>query len=215
MRARVPYGSPWLTIWTQPRGTIRGIVDSDPNQCLLLLASLSGIGVILNYLFQTHAGNYFNSLEIMFIACIAGPVLGILGLYGMGLLIRLTGSWLGGVATSEEVHAALAWAGVPRTVTVLAQFFGLIVCGNDLYKVSGYQVIDPRHRLILAATAISMVVLGIWQFILCCKCVAEVHRFSAWRGLRAMLMAHAMVSGVLLTTITLAITATRAIRAWP
>src|SRR5437870_1169552 len=39
----IPEGSPFLTIWTRPRGTIRGAVETDPNQHFWFLGILFGI----------------------------------------------------------------------------------------------------------------------------------------------------------------------------
>jgi len=41
-------GSPWLSIWIEPRRTIQAIVDRDPKFMVLPLAALAGIGEALD-----------------------------------------------------------------------------------------------------------------------------------------------------------------------
>ena len=53
---------PFLTIFYQPRSTIRAIVDSNPKKYLLLLASLTGIVQVLNLIPQ----DFIQSLNASF-----------------------------------------------------------------------------------------------------------------------------------------------------
>ena len=99
--------NPWLSIWTSPRGTIRRIVDSDPKHHVIILAMLAGFGEFLDHAAGGNAGDKFSLQVILIICAIVGPILGIVILYIGSALMRWTGSWLGGQASSIEVRAAL------------------------------------------------------------------------------------------------------------
>ena len=49
--------NPWVSIWTQPRATIQQIVDSDPEQSVLILAGISGFASTLDSVRDTGLGD--------------------------------------------------------------------------------------------------------------------------------------------------------------
>ena len=42
--------SPFISIWTKPRETIKGIVETDPKKYVLVLAMLAGVSQVLDRL---------------------------------------------------------------------------------------------------------------------------------------------------------------------
>lgn len=100
-------------------------------------------------------------------------------LYLGGGLLRWTGSWLGGRGSSVEVRAALAWSSLPM---ICASGLWIpevaLVAINPWFMIGFQQVGRPIIALIL----------GIWAFVLFLNCLGEVHRFSAWKALRASLL---------------------------
>lgn len=105
--------NPWLTMWTRPRATMRAIIDTDPHRRVLLLAAAAGIGNAMNMASARSLGDEISVPVIIFSCLVAGPIGGILGLYLWGVLLRWTGSWLGGSGAPEEVRAGIAWSYVP------------------------------------------------------------------------------------------------------
>jgi hypothetical protein len=110
--------NPFLTIWTRPRATIRGIVDTHPTLHVIPLAMISGVVQALNRASMRNAGDQLSTSTILIGALIGGSIGGLLGLYIGGWFVRITGKWLGGQARGEEVRAAIAWSGVPVLVTI-------------------------------------------------------------------------------------------------
>lgn len=176
-------GAPWITIWTEPRRTIRQIVDTDPTYGVLLLAGLAGALSALEVRWMampSHAVGMRWPLMVAF-SVVIGAVFGIVALYIYGFFLKWTGAALGGTANYAEVRAALAWSEIPAMVaaaiSLLAIIFGVAgpVAGSMMPRRGGG--LDFVH-----------LVLGVWSFVLMLKCVGEVHRFSAWRALGAVLL---------------------------
>lgn len=181
--------TPFFSIWTEPRATIRRIVDSDPTRNVLALAA---IAPALNSLVGqwSSAMNGTASQSVLWPMFVAVGVafqagLGILGLYISGAVIRWSGGLLGGTASSVEVRAALAWAQIPAIVTEIVLLLALFA-GVPMPKMppGHFPQIDPAFYKILPVVA----VLGVWGFIIDLKCIGEVHRFSAWRAFAAILI---------------------------
>ena len=83
--------NPYLTIWTRPRATIRGILDTNPTYHVLLLAMLGGILQSIDRAAQRNMGDQTSMEAILAIAFILGPLFGIAGLYIGGALIGWSG----------------------------------------------------------------------------------------------------------------------------
>ena len=191
--------NPWLSIWTKPRRTMRQILDDDPERLVLVLAALGGISQALDNASTRSAADHLSLLAVLAGAVALGAVGGIVGLYVSAVVLRVTGSWLGGTASSRELRAALAWPNVLTAWALLLWIPELLLFGRELFTTE-----MPRTDASLPLTvtffcfAFVEIVIAIWSVVVVVKCVAEAQRFSAWRALGSICVAIAFVLGVLL-----------------
>jgi hypothetical protein len=189
--------TPFLTIWVRPRATIRKIVDSDPTRLVLLLAGTSCIlnslivqywlesfrrtslqpvryfasGMYVQWLLELYnpAGTWPSPGAELAAFIIAGAVCGVVLLYFYGAILKWTGRLFGGIGTAVEARAAFAWSQVLLIIAVISGLWSM--------KYSG------MHQ-----TPLVFFALVLWWLVALIKCVSEVHRFSAWRGLGAVVL---------------------------
>src|SRR5271170_7105571 len=181
--------TPFFTIWTEPRATIRRIVDADPRRNVIALAAVgSAIGALSGQwakAMNSTAG--LSPLWPIWVAVIVAfeAAIGVISLYIGASVLRWSGSMLGGVADNIEMRAAIAWSSVPgiaaAIVLLIAVLMGVPVPQSTFGALTH---IDPAYYKIMTVE----VVLGIWGFFVGLKCIAEVHRFSAWRAIAATLI---------------------------
>jgi hypothetical protein len=200
----------WFSIWYRPRATIRAIVDTDARKFVLGLAWFAGALAGLNSQVMLATVDLpsnlphlprFGPFGIAMVALFSG-LLSVASIYGLGALYRWAGAMLGGTATAVEVRAAIVWSQVPElylmTVIIIATVFGF-----------NTQTVPPSTSLFSIVESI----VGIWVFVISLKCLGEVHRFSAWRALGAILVGIlamlAMAIGVI-AALWLAVVAARA-----
>jgi hypothetical protein len=212
--------SPWFTMWTNPRETIRRIVYYDPKRDVLLLAALQGLVAYLSaalYAFlllalisndyvqapgtwESDLGSLssmsFTALTVTFGICaIVGPIAGLIGLYLYGWLFRVTGRWLGGQAYPIEVRAALAWSAVPQIWGAILQLLKLILIAYVLYaNATNTYVSGSTFLTTVGIFFLFEFLIGIWSIIVYLKSLGEVHGFSAWRALGAASLGIAIAS---------------------
>jgi hypothetical protein len=222
----------WLSILLRPRATIRCIIDADPRKFAVEIAFVAGVLAALTPASKTLAPHLsgihpwtsakslisaassavppifgFANMNIAafyltgYLSSATGAVisggLNIVTLYLLGALFRWSGAILGGTADAVQVRAALAWSQAPEIYLMIA---GMIVAALGLTARS-----DIR-------TAAGIVM--IWSFVISVKCLGEVHGFSAWRALGAVilgLLAIILVLVAVMITVHLAITAGRAL----
>lgn len=181
--------NPWLEIWIRPRKTIRRFVDTDPTRHVLLLASLAGVEGIVVFASQSSLGDQTSLPVILLLAVIVGPLLGLVNLYFSGALYSWTGSWFGGQATSREVRAAVAWSGVTSVAGLALWIPQLLLFGQELFTKQRPMIeANPYLALALWPFYFARLVLVVWGYVILVKTLTEVHRFSAWKALGAILL---------------------------
>ena len=191
--ANVAGGSitPFFTIWTEPRATIRRIVDTDPTRNVIALVA---IGPALNALasqWSKAIGNNAN-LSVLWplwvvVSVAIQAALGVLFLYIFGVIFKWSGSLLGGVASRVEVRAAIAWSQVPAIAAEIVLLVAVLM-GIPMPTPGATPGMLPQIDPAFYKVLVIEVVLGFWGFIVSLKCIGEVHRFSAWRAFVAILI---------------------------
>lgn len=183
--------NPWVSIWIKPRETIRWIVDTDPTRQVILLAALGGIAQSLRAE-GISLGDNLSVLATFMTALIGGSISGIISLYIGGAILRWTGSWFEGQATTEEVRAAIAWSSVPTIWALLLQIPELILFGTVPSRIDA----SPILLFLLSGFTVVEITITIWTFIIFLKCIGEVHCFSAWEALGAVIVPGLVLAGI-------------------
>ena len=181
--------TPYFTIWTEPRATIRRIVETNPTRNVIALAAFGpAVGALSNQ-WSKALGDTTNlsslwPIEVAFSVAFAA-VVGVVSLYISGVILKWSGGLLGGVASRVEVRAALAWSQIPaiaaEIVLLMAVLWGIAIPHPTAATMLQ---IDPAFYKVGVIEA----VLTIWGSIVALYCLAEVHRFSAWRAFCATLI---------------------------
>jgi len=174
----------FFTIWTEPRATIRRIVDTDPTRNVIALAAVGpAIAALASQWSKALANN--SNLSVLWPLWVAVNVavqaaVGVLGLYIGAAILKWSGGLIGGVATRVEMRAAIAWAQIPGIAAEIILLAAVLTgVPTPQAPVSGtLPHIDPGFYKILVVE----VVLGLWGGIVAMYTIAEVHRFSAWRA---------------------------------
>ena len=151
------------------------------------------VGGALNALDRASIKGLGDELSVPMIFAIAIPVgmiAGVIALYLGGALIRWTGSWLGGQASTGQVRAALAWGHVPVYWAGLLWLPYLGLFGDEIF-LSEMPSVEARPWLlfVLVNLAVLELGLGFWGLVTLVLAVAEAHRFSGWRSLGSIVLA--------------------------
>jgi len=184
--------TPFFSIFVRPRRTMRAIIDSNPRRLVLVLAALSGFGSALDNASTSSIGdgNNLPVIAIVAICVVVGALGGVLTLYIGGFVMKWAGRPLGGRATQVEVRAALAWSTVPLIWALVLWVPELALAGREMFTTATpILAASPLRAVLLVLVILLEVVLGIWSFVLFLKCLGEVHGFSAWKSLAAVLLA--------------------------
>lgn len=178
--------NPWFTMWYRPRETIRKIIEYNPKYLVIVLMMIGGFSNILDHASAKSLGDSIG-LPIIFIsALIIGSLFGIVSLYIYSAVLKWTGKWIGGKATSEYLRTAIAWSYVPVVWSLIFWIPQLVLYGEELFTS-----ITPRidsNPLPLILFGVVELIIAIWAFIVFINSLSEVQKFSVWKALLNLLL---------------------------
>jgi hypothetical protein len=157
-----------------------------PPAITILLSMLGGVGLALTWLSVRKLGTNVYPRELLALALLAGPPLGLVGLLMLGMLLRLAGRSLGGCGDSRAVQAGLSLAAAP-------QAFGLLLWLAELTFIPAASFGGPGatsgQRLVAVGFGVAHWLLALASAYLALAGVALAHRISLARAASAWLLA--------------------------
>jgi hypothetical protein len=190
-------GNPWTTILTQPRDTFLWLMGTNPQLHVLKIIIVGAIVGTIGGEFDQEGGPKLSGSELALKLVLAVPVgllFSLAGFYIGGWLLRVTGSWLGGTGTSERCRCATAWGQLPLVALSIVLLPILIALW----------VLDlPQMPLLIATMLLGLLQLGvgIYSIVLMSIGLGVAHRFNAWMGFAAALIAMALVIACVLAIV--------------
>lgn len=175
--------SPWLSMWSQPRKTIRSIIESNPSYGVFYLATLFTLQEFFFVANLWSLGLRIPFWVILFSGLIFSPVVGMIWLYFAGWVFRVTGSIFKGKAPQSYLRCAIAWSKVPMTVTLFMWLVLMIIHPETVF------IQDVGNPSSVFVNFINLI-LDIWAFVLLIQGVREVQKFSVGRAIGSVVIAN-------------------------
>ena len=175
---------PWATIWLDPRGTIRQIIETDPKKSMLLLIVLGGLGITLRNSAIMGLADMMPFGQVIVFCLMAAPLSGVINVYLGGWLLHMTTRFFGGFATKQELRIAVAWSLAP--IVYLLPLWGVkyILFREELFKTEKPFIQDSQFLSGLFGffDIVDFFVTLFTLFILF-NVIAEVNGFSLWKSI--------------------------------
>lgn len=180
---------PWQAIWRRPRAALRAAARAHAPGPTVLRAALAGVSAVFAWAAWHGLGAEARPWEVLAIALVAGPPLGLAALICCGVLLRTSGRWLGGRAEARQVRAVLALAtapviaGLPLWLAQLALF--------PAASFGGPAAATPLGSLFWLIHGL----LWLWAGGLSVAGLAEAHSITLWRAAATWVLAGLLVVG--------------------
>ena len=169
----------WKSIWTRPRETIREVVAENPNQSIWILATISGLSSLFNFLGEAVV---IIGLIPLVISLLLTPLIGMFLFSVWSGLMLLTGRLLKGQGSFHTIRAAQGWASVPLLVNIgLSIVWSLIF----LMMLRGSFYFSPWVGEVFHYIKL---VFAIWGLVLYVKALSEVQKFSVLKAIGNLLL---------------------------
>lgn len=176
--------SPWKSMWTRPRETIRTVVKSNPNNQLWRLAAVYGFPMLLNMSQSMSLGASVPLIVILVVSALLAAPIGMLGFTITSALVQWTGRWLGGAGSFPQIRAAVAWSNVTNLGTSLLWLLLVLFMGSTVFLKTFPQTnVAGGTFALVGLIFFAQTILSVWSFILLLCALAEVQKFSIWRAI--------------------------------
>jgi len=166
--------NPWISMWVEPRSTIRSIVSTNPNFGVIYLASIYFLQNFFYFLSQFYLFAFPYSFLILAVAL--SPVFGVIWFYMTGLIFYGIGYCFKGKASLSQLVAAIAWSKIPMSVSLLMWIILLIA--DQGVELSYYSEGVVSVFIILIA-----LILAAWSWVLLVQSIREIQGFSIGKTL--------------------------------
>ena len=183
--------NPFFSMWHKPRATMRYVMTTMLAHKVHRLAMAGGLALALSEIRDQSLAGMAMQPALVIGAVVGGAVFGVIGLYVGSACLRWTGGWLGGSASTFDVRAAWSWSNIPVLWSLLLTIPMLVLPDATVVKAMA-QPYGASSNPLTAIAAIEGIVL-LWGFVVFLKCLGEVHKFSAWHALGAMLLSALLV----------------------
>lgn len=177
--------SPFTSIWTRPRETVRHLVQTDPTRHVVQLAMAGGVAQSISQAMDAGVGDTLELPAILALTFLLGSLFGLAAVYVGSVLIEWTGRWLGGQGSRLQLRTAIAWSHVPWAAFLFIAGLVFALIGKLPFvseEVMATLPVGAGDAVVLGIFAIVMIVVAIWSFVILLKGVAEVQGFSAWKA---------------------------------
>ncbi|MCC7126820.1 MAG: YIP1 family protein [Acidobacteria bacterium] len=172
-----PETTPFLTIWTEPRETIRWIVDARGSWLVTPLILAAGFISALDQASLRSLGDRFPLSSVILFALVTAP-LSLVVMRLISIVAEWTGAKLGGSGHRDDIRTALAWASVPYLEwSLIAWPLMLSLFGSALFRTAAPELDTANPIIVTGMSVLQLIVLG-WTFYASMQGLAEVHRFS-------------------------------------
>jgi signal peptidase I len=168
--------NPWVSMWNQPRSTIRAIVHSKPAYGIYYLATVYALQSFFFYANWWSLGLNARYHLLMTLGVIFSPVIGVIWLYFTGLIFYLSGRLLKGTAPSAHLRSVIAWSSIPYSITLLMWLILIFTTPENVF------IQDADGTSSIFVNLISLIV-GIWSLVLLVQSIREIQLFSVRRSI--------------------------------
>jgi hypothetical protein len=190
-------GNPWLSIWTQPRQTVRSIVKENPKFGFVALSAIYGFPMALNLAQNLSLGGRVPLWAILIGSLIVCIILGMIGISISTWLLHVTGRWIGGKGSYQTIRTAVTWSNVPNVVTILMWALLIGVFGGLVFskQFTEMHFVGSQAGIVFIIFLIQAVI-SIWGFVILLQGLSEVQQFSVWKALLNILIPFVIVVGI-------------------
>lgn len=174
--------NPILSIWTQPKETVRQLTDQDKLGFSMVLVCIAGIGGVITALQDS---GWFLDLSPILLAIgilITGIISGLLNLGISTLLYTGIGKLYGGHGKLREMAIAVGPMMIPQVFVVPVLISYALIFGEQFFTLpEAFSITSIPLGAYFFLTLLTAVA-SIWSLVISSKAIGVVHGFSSWRG---------------------------------
>ena len=178
------------SIWTKPTLTFKYILKFCPKKNVTLFLALSGIVNAFERSNQrSHSLGEF-SISFIIMAVVFGGIFGVIFGRFYAALLGISGRWIKGKSTSDEVITVVAWASVPTICSLILLLPKYLIFGNEVFYFQDESLFRIIIFFLIAAMQIA---LSIWTLVILVRGIELVQEFSTKKAVLNLLLSFLVI----------------------
>lgn len=181
--------NPLISIWTQPKETIRYVLEYKTWSYSFFILLLSAISVGLTSFADTDFIPDLPLIILVMLAIISTFIGSIISLFISAALYNWIGKWLGGTGNFSDMFQMTPIASIPLIWMLPINLLLVVVFGKSIFIGMDESVafMSLPATLLLLSNILTFG-LSIFGFIILSKGIGIVHHFSSWRGFSVLMI---------------------------
>ena len=200
--------NPIISIWTQPKATIRYVLEYKTWSYSFLILFLSAVSVGFTSFADTEIMPDLPLPVIILLSILSTFIGSIISLFISSALYTWVGKWLGGKGNFKDMVQMSPIASIPLIWMMPINLFLVLVFGKNLFidmmDTSDVDAFGALSAVLLLANLLTLA-LGIFSTVILSKGIGIVHRISSWRGFATIMIVFGFFLALLIPFILLAI----------
>lgn len=157
---------PMRDVWLRPRRVFRELATQPIGATDYLLAAAQGTATAVTVYRTQLSGSGFTAGGVLAIACIFGPLGGVLSLYVFAAIYRRLGQRAGGKSARNQVFHVLAYGGIPVAASLILWIFTALLVGESAIIEKPAAEVDGFVGFVLQAQLAAYLFLLFWSIVL-------------------------------------------------
>ena len=200
--------NPIISIWAQPKATIRYVLEYKTWSYSFLILFLSAVSVGFTSFADTEIMPDLPLPVIILLSILSTFIGSIISLFISSALYTWVGKWLGGKGNFKDMVQMSPIASIPLIWMMPINLFLVLVFGKNLFidmmDTSDVDAFGALSAVLLLANLLTLA-LGIFSTVILSKGIGIVHRISSWRGFATIMIVFGFFLALLIPFILLAI----------
>lgn len=174
--------NPFLSIWTQPKETVRQFINHNKLGLSIVLACIAGIGGVLTSLQDSGWFQDISPVGLVAGILISAVISGFINIGVSTLLYTIIGKLYGGHGKMRDLAIAVGPMMIPQIFVVPVYVIYVLIYGRQFFAAP---VDFDLTSIPLGAYLILLlftIIASIWSIVITSKAIGVVHGFSSWRG---------------------------------
>ncbi|ARK24305.1 hypothetical protein SporoP37_06240 [Sporosarcina sp. P37] len=177
--------NPLISAWTQPKETIRYVLEYKTWSYSFFILFLSSVSIGLTSFWGTDLLLDLPLFIIVILGILSAFIGGLISLFIASALYTWAGKWLGGAGNFNDMLQMVPIASIPYIWMMPIYLLLIILFGKDLF-IDTVNAAEPAIfstiSAVLLFTNLLTLGIGIFSTIILSKGIGIVHHFSSWRG---------------------------------
>lgn len=174
---------PWVSMWKNPRITIREINEYNVRYRFLVLSAVYGWPAALQLAQGLGLSQTMSLFAIILSTLVVSPFLGMLFFYTISGLLFGIGKWFGGAASFLSIRLAVSWSNITSLVFLVTWVVLILTFKETLFlKDFGRILMSRPQALSLLIVSSVQIVFSCWTVVLFLQSLSEVQGFSVLKA---------------------------------